>query len=183
VKNALAALAAASVWGIGAEAAREVFPKLAPTGMRGAVLRFAEGFTVINDAYNSNPLALASNIDLLASTPGYRRRILAAGEMLELGATSPELHREAGRHAASRRVDWIFGVRGFGKEIVEGALAAGHPSTQAQFFDSSEDAGKFLAGFLSRGDLLLVKGSRGVKMERVIDEILAKHSLAVPVEA
>jgi UDP-N-acetylmuramoyl-tripeptide--D-alanyl-D-alanine ligase len=175
VMNALAALAAASVWGVGAREAVAVFPKLAPAAMRGELLRFAEGFTVVNDAYNSNPRALESNIDLLAATPA-ARRVLAAGEMLELGESAPQLHREAGAYAAGRRLDWIFGVRGHGAEIVEGAIAAGHPAAQAQFFDSSEEAGKFLAGFLSSGDVLLVKGSRGVKMERIIEEITARHS-------
>jgi len=176
VRNALAALAAASVWGIGARQAAEVFPALAPVAMRGQVLRFAEGFTVINDAYNSNPLALESNIDLLVATPGYRRRILAAGEMLELGDSAPLLHRNAGRHAAARGVNWIFGVRGNGREIVEGAVASGFDPRQAQFFESSEEAGRFLAGFLAAGDLLLVKGSRGVKMERIVEEIAARHA-------
>ena len=97
VENALAALAAASVWGIGAAEAAEVFPRLAAGEMRGRLLRFAEGFAVINDSYNSNPVALRAMIELLARTPGYRRRILAAGEMLELGPESPRLHREAGR--------------------------------------------------------------------------------------
>ena len=97
ISNALGALAAASVWGIGAPEAGEVFPKLEATGMRGRILHYEAGFTVINDCYNSNPLALRAMIELLTSTPSEGRHILAAGEMLELGAGSAELHREAGR--------------------------------------------------------------------------------------
>jgi UDP-N-acetylmuramoyl-tripeptide--D-alanyl-D-alanine ligase len=178
VMNALAALAAASVWGIGAEEARSVFPQLAPVAMRGRVLRFAEGFTVVDDSYNSNPLALACLTDWLAGVAGCRRRILAAGEMLELGPRSAELHRAAGRHAAEKRLDWIFGVQGDAAELVGAAVAAGHPASRAQFFASSSEAASFLAGFIEPGDLLLVKGSRGVQMERIVARLAARHAPA-----
>ncbi len=175
--NALGALAAASVWGIGAAEAAEVFPQLRPAAMRGEVLRFTAGFTVINDSYNSNPTALAQMLALLAEATGYRRRILVAGEMLELGSTSPELHRRAGRHAASA-ADWVFGVQGHAKEIVQGAIEAGLSKGQTGFFENSEEAAKFIAEIVRTGDLLLVKGSRGVKMERVIEALRAKYALS-----
>jgi UDP-N-acetylmuramoyl-tripeptide--D-alanyl-D-alanine ligase len=179
VRNAIAALAAASVWGIGAEEAARVFPKLAPVALRGEVLRFAAGFTVLNDAYNSSPAALATLEDWLVAAPGYRRRILAAGEMLELGAASPELHREAGRHAArSHKIDWIIGVQGSAEELVHGATQAGHPASQTRFFANSEEAAKFLTGFVAAGDLLLVKGSRAVRMEEIVEALKAGHALA-----
>jgi UDP-N-acetylmuramoyl-tripeptide--D-alanyl-D-alanine ligase len=178
VMNALAALAAASVWGVGAEEAKRVFPTLAPAAMRGEVLKFQEGFTVINDCYNSNPVALASMVGLLASTSSYRRRILAAGEMLELGAESARLHREAGALAASKGIDWIFGVQGMAKEIVHGAEAAGQPTSRARFFSNTEEAAAFLRDFVERGDVVLVKGSRGVKMEKIVEALTAKYALA-----
>ena len=96
ISNALAALAAAGVWGVGASEAKEVFPHLQATGMRGRVLRYDAGFSVINDCYKSNPVALAAMIDLLAHTSAPGRRILAAGEMLELGPTSPETASASG---------------------------------------------------------------------------------------
>ena len=178
VHNALAALAAASEWGIGAEVARGAFAALKPASMRGEVLRFEDGFSVINDSYNSNPVALASMVELLAATPGYRRRVLATGEMLELGPASRELHREAGRAAARlKNIGWIFGVGGDAAELVHGAIEAGHPEDQAQFFPSSQEAAAFLAGFIASGDLLLVKGSRGVRMERIVEALRAKYAL------
>ena len=183
ILNALAALAAASTWGLGAETARNVFSALRPAAMRGEILKFEDGFRVINDAYNSNPLALAHMVDLLAATSGARRRILAAGEMLELGPTSPELHHEAGRHAACTKIDWIIGVRGDAEQLVRGAIEEGHPKEKAKFFRSSEEAGKFLSGLVSRGDVLLVKGSRGVRMERIVEALGAKHRLAVAGDA
>src|SRR5579863_174654 len=157
VSNALAALAAASVWGVGAAEAKEVFPKLEATGMRGRVLQYGAGFTVINDCYNSNPVALAAMVELLANTPAAGRHILAAGEMLELGPTSAELHREAGRAAAaSGKLAWIIGVQGDAENLVRGAVESGHPATQAKFFATSAEAGEFLGSLLAAGDLLLV---------------------------
>ena len=172
ISNALCALAAASVWGVGAAEAREVFPKLEATGMRGRILHYESGFTVINDCYNSNPLALRAMVELLTSTPAEGRHILAAGEMLELGAGSPELHREAGRAAAATgKLSWIIGVRGDAENFVRGAIEAGHPAEQAKFCASSEEAGEYIQKLMKRGDLLLVKGSRGVKMERIVEAL------------
>lgn len=179
VRNAIAALATASVWGITAEDAARVFPHLAPAALRGEVLCFADGFTVLNDSYNSSPAALASVVDWLVSASGYSRRILAAGEMLELGSASPELHREAGRHAAqSGGIDWIIGVQGAARELVRGAVEAGHAAARTQFFADSQEAGKFLDEIVAPGDLLLVKGSRGVRMERIVELLKARHPLA-----
>ncbi len=181
VMNALAALAAASVWGIGVNDARRVFPTLVPADKRGAVVRFAEGFAVIDDSYNSSPTALRALTELLAQTPGYRRRILAAGEMLELGNSSGELHRECGRFAGGlRQVDWICGVRGHAAEFVRAAVESGHPQERARFFEDSAEAAKFLANFVAPQDLLLIKGSRGVKMEKILEAIDAGHPRAMP---
>jgi UDP-N-acetylmuramoyl-tripeptide--D-alanyl-D-alanine ligase len=146
--------------------------------MRGRLLRFAAGFAVINDSYNSNPVALRAMIELLASTSGYRRRILAAGEMLELGPESARLHREAGRQATSQRLDWVLGVQGQAAELVQGAVEDGQPPERARFFSTSSDAAAFLLELLQPGDLLLIKGSRGVKMERIVEALRARFVLA-----
>ena len=177
VMNAVAALAAASVWGIGADDAQRVFPQLQPADKRGEVVKFQEGFTVINDSYNSSPTALNALAELLAATPGFARRILAAGEMRELGDSAPELHRECGRFVAGlRKIDWIVGVQGPAEEFVRAAVAAGHPAERAKVFQNSTEAGEFLAGFIKPNDLLLLKGSRGVKMEKILEAIDAGHA-------
>ena len=179
VMNAVAALAAASVWGVGADDAKRVFPTLTPADKRGEVVRFEDGFTVINDSYNSNPTALSALIELLATTPGYQRRIVAAGEMLELGGSSEDLHRECGRTAAALgKIDWIFGIQGDARDFVDAAIEAGHPRERSQFFENSRDAANFLAEFIQRGDLLLLKGSRGTRVERVLEALDARHSRA-----
>src|SRR5579863_6028618 len=176
IANALAALAAASVWGITPEESREVLRSLRAPAMRGELLKFANGSAVINDSYNSSPAALHAMIAVLAATPDYKRRVLAAGEMRELGTTSPELHREAGAFAAQTgKIDWVIGVAGDGAQIVEAAVTAGVPRAQTKVFASSEEAAGFLREFLQPGDLMLVKGSRGVKMERVVEAVAARH--------
>jgi UDP-N-acetylmuramoyl-tripeptide--D-alanyl-D-alanine ligase len=184
ISNALAAMAAASVWGVGIADAKHVFAALRPASMRGEVLRFDDGFALINDCYNSSPVALAAMMELLGATPGFARRILAAGEMLELGTSSAELHREAGKSAATEgNIDWIIGVQGDAAEIVHGAVAAGHPRARTRFFASSGEAAKFILDLVAAGDLLLVKGSRGTKMERIVETIVARHALSAPTSA
>jgi UDP-N-acetylmuramoyl-tripeptide--D-alanyl-D-alanine ligase len=187
IENALAALAAASFWGIGAADAAAVLRNIKVGEMRGRLLEFAAGFALINDCYNSNPLALAAMVDLLAQTKAqsgnYRRRILAAGEMLELGPDSPKLHREAGRHAASRQIDCIVAVQGDAAEIANGAIEGGLPPSQVHFFADSSAAASFLSDLVKAGDLLLVKGSRGVKMERITEALRARYSLVDDVRA
>ena len=168
----------------GAAEAAEVFPRLAAGEMRGRLLRFAEGFAVINDSYNSNPVALQAMIELLAQTPGYSRRILAAGEMLELGPQSAQLHRESGHQAAAaKKIDWVFGVQGQASKIVGGAVEAGLSASHARFFPNSADAAAFLAEMLQPGDLLLVKGSRGVKMERIVEALREQYAPAGDLQA
>jgi UDP-N-acetylmuramoyl-tripeptide--D-alanyl-D-alanine ligase len=177
IANALASLAAASVWGIGAAEAQTVFRAMRAPSMRGDLLRFSNGAALINDSYNSSPAALHAMTALLAATPGFQRRILAAGEMRELGTTSGKLHREAGALAAkSGKVDWIIGVAGDAAQIIEGAVTAGFNRAHTKFFQSSEEAGAFVQQFFHPGDLLLVKGSRGVKMERIVEALISTHA-------
>src|SRR5712675_2462634 len=177
IANALAALAAASVWDIGAAEAQSVFLSLRAPAMRGELLRFSNGAALINDSYNSSPAALQAMTELLAATPNFRRRILAAGEMRELGTASPELHREAGQFAEKTgKIDWIIGVAGDAAQIVEGAVAAGLPRARTKFFATPLEAAEFLSSIIGNGDLLLVKGSRGVKMEQIVESLIARHA-------
>ena len=177
IANALAALAAASVWGIGAAEAQSVLSGLRAPAMRGELLRFSNGAALINDSYNSSPAALQAMTELLVATPNFQRRILAAGEMRELGTASPQLHREAGQFAArTGKVDWIIGVAGDAAQIVDGAVATGFSRERAKFFMTPQEAAEFLANLMTSGDLLLVKGSRGVKMEQIVEALIMRHA-------
>ena len=177
IANALGALAAGSIWGIGAAEAQSVFNTLRAPAMRGELLRFSNGAALINDSYNSSPAALQAMTALLAATPNFQRRILVAGEMRELGSASPELHREAGQFAAKTgKIDWVLGVAGDASQIVEGAAAAGLPRARTKFFATPPEAAEFLETLVSAGDLLLIKGSRGVKMEQIVDALIARYA-------
>jgi len=177
VANALAAIAAASEWKVGVEEAQRVLPNLRTPAMRGEVIRFTNGFALINDAYNSSPAALQAMSSLLAATPGFRRRILAAGEMRELGLLSAQLHRESGEFAArTGKIDFVIGVQGDALQLVEGAIASGIPRERTKFFGTPENAAEYLGGFVRPGDLLLVKGSRSVKMERIVEALLERFA-------
>ncbi|MCW5959378.1 MAG: UDP-N-acetylmuramoyl-tripeptide--D-alanyl-D-alanine ligase [Pyrinomonadaceae bacterium] len=172
VMNALAAAAVGHHFGMTAKEIAKALGNIRPISQRGEILHFREGFTVINDSYNSNPSALLSVIESMKSAGTAARKIVVAGEMLELGGAEREIHRKTGREIAEQGIDLLIGVRGLAKEMVDGALENGLPD--ARFFDDSESAGEFLAGEIRSGDLILVKGSRGVKTEKVVEKIVQK---------
>ena len=165
VLNALAAVAVALEQGITPSEAVASLRTLAPAEKRGEMLEI-RGATVINDCYNSNPKALKAMVDALASVPA-KRHIVVAGEMLELGVLSPELHRDTGRYMATRKIDFVMGVRGLAEHTVEGAREGG---VTAEFVPTPEEAGEWLAREVKPGDVVLLKGSRGVKLERALEK-------------
>lgn len=176
ILNALAAVAAATCFGVGVEEIASALATAAPSEMRGEVLRFNEGFTVVDDSYNSNPRSLMSMAEAIAQGgEGVKRKIVVAGEMLELGAESAALHREAGRDIAGFGVDVLWGVRGDAREMVEGAREEGMSAEATRFFDSSEEAAAALATFVRAGDLVLVKGSRGVHTEKIVEALKERY--------
>src|SRR5262249_44177321 len=169
IYNALAAAAAAMERGVPPSQAAKALSNIRPADKRGQIVEIG-GATIINDSYNSNPRALSAMIDTLASMQA-TRRFLVAGEMLELGPTAEELHRECGRHAAEKKIDLVIGVRGMAKGLAEAACGAG---SQAQFMETPEQAGEWLVQNVRPGDAGLLKASRGVKLERGL-ELLQKH--------
>jgi UDP-N-acetylmuramoyl-tripeptide--D-alanyl-D-alanine ligase len=171
VMNALPAIALARHFEIPLDSIIDSLAHLQQGSMRGKILRFQEGFAVIDDSYNSNPRALMQMTDVLAEMPTYSRRILIAGEMLELGKGADSLHYECGAYAASRKIDLIIGIRGAAGEIVRAAREAGMSDSQARFFADSESASLFIKNELRSGDLMLVKGSRGVHTESVVEGV------------
>ncbi|MDI1242152.1 MAG: UDP-N-acetylmuramoyl-tripeptide--D-alanyl-D-alanine ligase [bacterium] len=173
ILNALAAAAVGHSFGMTAAQIGESLRTVAPPPQRGEMLRFAKGFTVINDSYNSNPAALLSMVDtLVEGSEGAKRRIVVAGEMLELGNDAERLHAETGEKIASRKVDMLIGVRGLGRQLVDGAKSAG--LANSVFASDSQAAGEILAREIDEGDVVLVKGSRGVRTEKVIEKLLEK---------
>jgi UDP-N-acetylmuramoyl-tripeptide--D-alanyl-D-alanine ligase len=161
--NALAAVAVGLEAGISLEECCAALAELRPEDKRGQVLT-VRGATIINDCYNSNPEALKSMIATLQGTPG-ERRILVAGEMLELGPEAAALHAACGKAAADAGIDVVVGVRGNAVHIVEAARAGG---AEALFVETPEAAGAWLGEHLKAGDAVLLKASRGVRLERAL---------------
>jgi UDP-N-acetylmuramoyl-tripeptide--D-alanyl-D-alanine ligase len=126
--------------------------------------------TILNDSYNSNPEALRSMIRTLAGRPA-GRRILVAGEMLELGEHGPALHAACGQTAAEARLDLVVGVQGNAGRLAAAACEGGVASL---FLPDAEAAGRWLKQALQPGDVVLVKGSRGVHLERAIEYLKNK---------
>jgi UDP-N-acetylmuramoyl-tripeptide--D-alanyl-D-alanine ligase len=169
--NAVAALAVAREAGVPLADAIQALETLTAGDKRGEVLTLTgnwAGVTIINDSYNSNPEALKSMILALAARPA-RRRILVAGEMLELGSHAPELHAACGRAAAEAGIDVVIGVRGNAEHLVLAATDAGIAGLDAVFLPDAEAAGGWLRENLRAGDVVLIKGSRGVRLERAIE--------------
>jgi len=164
IYNALAAAGVGIARGMKPPEIAAALEKLAPADKRGEVLKIA-GATIINDCYNSNPKALQAMVDSLAAMPA-KRRIVVAGEMLELGPAGPEMHRACGERMADRRIDVVIGVRGLAKEIVEAAAKRG---VAAEFLETPELAGEWLAQNVRDCDAVLLKASRGVRLEKALE--------------
>jgi len=165
IYNALAGVAVGLQYGVPLAAAAESLATLSAGDKRGEILHIA-GATVINDCYNSNPKALDSMVRSLARIPA-QRRIVVAGEMLELGPAGEEMHRQAGASMAALGVDRLLGVRGLAQAMVEGARRAG---VKAEFVSSPEEAGEWLRREVKAGDVVLLKASRGVRLERALEK-------------
>ena len=163
ISNALASVAVGIERGLTPSEAVGALRTLAPSDKRGQVVQL-DNITIINDCYNSNPKALKAMVDALVAMPA-KRRIVVAGEMLELGPSAADLHRQAGEHIAGQKIDVLLGVRGLAQEIV----AAAQSRMRADFVATPEQAGEWLAHEARDGDVVLLKASRGVKLERALE--------------
>jgi len=172
LRGPLAGLAVAREAGVDLNAAAAALETLTAGDKRGEVFA-AKGATILNDSYNSNPEALRSMIRTLAARPA-KRRILIAGEMLEMGEQGPALHSACGRAAADAGLDLVVGVGGNAEHLAAAACAGG---VAALFLPDAEAAGRWLKQNLRKGDVALIKGSRGVHLERAI-EVLKSRAIA-----
>jgi UDP-N-acetylmuramoyl-tripeptide--D-alanyl-D-alanine ligase len=169
--NALAGLAVALEAGVELDDAIAALSSLTPGDKRGQVIKI-DGATILNDSYNSNPEALRSMIGTLASRPA-GRRILVAGEMLELGEHGPALHIACGRAAAAAGLDLVAGVQGNAEHLAAAACSGGVASL---FLPDADAAGRWLKQTMQPGDVVLVKGSRGVHLERAIEIVKSRKT-------
>ena len=144
--------------------------------MRGQILSVEKtgggSITLWDDSYNSNPESLCLVLEAFSQVTGFRRKVLALGEMLELGPASPDFHRQAGRSVAESRPDLLVTVGAEGSHISQGAQENSLSPQQIRHFEISEEAADYLLQELTAGDLLLVKGSRGVSMDHIVGKII-----------
>lgn len=182
--NALAAASVASCFEIEPDEIARALASASASEMRGVVLRFREGFTVIDDSYNSNPRSLAFMVrTLVEGGQGARRRIIIAGEMLELGDDAAQMHREAGEEIARAGIEMLWGVRGLASEMIAGAHSAGMRAERTRFFETTEMAVAAVASEIKAGDMVLIKGSRGVRTDKIVGAIRERFTLQTNEEA
>lgn len=150
--------------------------RLRPADRRGAVRRLRDGITVIDDSYNSSPAALRTALEVVAKTTQHARKVAVLGEMLELGGYADALHRDCGRAAADSGIGLLITTGGApAKAMADAARNAGMPASAVFHVESSEEASALAAGAVRAGDLVLIKGSRGTRTDRVVDRLVAEH--------
>jgi UDP-N-acetylmuramoyl-tripeptide--D-alanyl-D-alanine ligase len=175
--NLLAATAVAVEFDVPLEVIAELARQLRPAAHRGQVVRLSSGVTIIDDSYNANPTATRQALDVLAWEPTASRRVAVLGEMLELGDGADALHEEVGRAAARAQVDLLFAVGGpAASALARAAVEAGMRDGAVRYLATSDEAADAVAGMVRSGDLVLVKGSRGVRTDRVVARLEAEFA-------
>jgi UDP-N-acetylmuramoyl-tripeptide--D-alanyl-D-alanine ligase len=172
VENCLAAAACAWALGLSLAEVAGAVREVQPASMRGVVHRTERGFTLIDDSYNSNPDAVGRALEGAAVLPA-SRRVAVLGDMLELGPEGPRFHRESGERAARLGFSLVAGVGELSRHLVEGARAAG---AEAVWLPDAAAAADWAAGAVGAGDLVIVKGSRGVRLEKVVRRLLGEEA-------
>ncbi len=168
VSNSLAAIAIAHHLGVSWEQIGSCLERAQLTGMRLAISQSAAGVTVINDAYNANPDSMKSALAVLTQRKG-SRKIAVLGDMYELGKYEEESHREVGRVAAEQNIDLLIAVGSLGRLIGDAAEEAGCNVSLAA---TNEQAIAILQQYVASGDVVLVKGSRGMQMEQIVQNLM-----------
>jgi UDP-N-acetylmuramoyl-tripeptide--D-alanyl-D-alanine ligase len=170
VYNALAAISIARFFGISWGNIKSGLERLQVTKMRMEIIKGKDGLTIINDAYNASPTSMKAALELLGELTGYEKKVAVLGDMLELGEKEIEFHEEIGRMLNENIADYILTYGRLGKAI---ALAAqpSFPEGRVKTYDSKETLAADLAGLVSGKDVVLLKASRGMKLEEVIKYI------------
>lgn len=175
VLNALSALTAGAALGVSLDAGAAALRDFKAITGRGARFVCATGALVIDDAYNASHQSVKAALDLMDRTPGYPHRTAVLGDMLEMGSYAAEFHRRVGRDAARSSIDRLICVGPESAAMAEEARVNGLEAVQ--WFPDSAEAAAAAAGWIVDADLILVKGSNGVRMDRIVD---ALRTLAVP---
>ena len=177
VSNALAAAAVGYALGLSGAAIAEGLSKFRPAAMRSQISQ-SHGVQVINDCYNANPASMKAAIQLLAELGRGKRSIAALGDMLALGADTKRLHREVGAFLAAQGIGHLLACGALGRELAEGARQAGMASERIAELPDAQAAATALARMVRQGDVVLVKASRGMRMEQVVEAVTGMRRVA-----
>jgi UDP-N-acetylmuramoyl-tripeptide--D-alanyl-D-alanine ligase len=170
VRNALVAAAVGRAMGLGLPEIASGLSRVHAAKMRQEILMIG-GILVIDDSYNASPQSMAAAFEVLAQVGGHRRRVLALGEMRELGPRSPDFHRRVGQQAAELSPAFLLAVGPNGRLYLDGAAAAGLPAAAMAYAETADAAVPVLQRSLRPGDVVLIKGSRTIEMERVVQSL------------
>ena len=175
--NVIAATAVALDFGTPLDDIVGAAARLMAADRRGAVRRLRGGTVLIDDSYNSSPSALAAALDVVAGEMRASRKVAVIGEMLELGEHSLALHRQSGRMAAAAGLGLLFAIGGEpARALADAAIEAGMPVSAVRYSEESELAARDIAAAVRPGDLVLVKGSRGIRVDIVADAVAAEFA-------
>ena len=175
--NILAATAVGVAFDVPLSAMAERAAALKPASHRGDVVRLLQGVIVIDDSYNANPTATRRAIDVLCSSRTRGRRVAVIGEMLELGDHAVGLHEEVGRAVVTAGLDELVTVGAdAARAMADAAIAAGMGRAHVRYFATSDEAADAFASYVHAGDLVLVKGSRSVRTDTVVDRLKAEFA-------
>ena len=170
--NELVAYALARECGISAAEALAGLRHFKAPAMRWETTR-ASGFTVINDAYNANPLSMRAALETFAGSDVTGTKVVCIGDMLELGDASDRQHRDVGEASGNGPWRLLAGVGTASRALIEGAIKAGYPASQTVWFATTSEAVEALPLLLQPGDTLLLKASRGMRLEQILDALRA----------
>jgi UDP-N-acetylmuramoyl-tripeptide--D-alanyl-D-alanine ligase len=177
VSNLLAAVAVAAHFGVSPDEIAARARRLQPAAHRGVVLRLPKGVTVVDDSYNSSPTALRRALEVIALETRAARKAAVLGEMLELGEHTLELHRACGEAAAAAGLDRLIVIGGDAAQaLAEAAVQAGMPADAVTWTASSGAGADVILPWLTSGDLVLIKGSRGIGTDAVVKHITEEFS-------
>jgi UDP-N-acetylmuramoyl-tripeptide--D-alanyl-D-alanine ligase len=177
LSNILAATAVAVEFRVPLADVARCAATLRPAHHRGELLRLPGGITIVDDSYNSSPAALTRALETMAVATGSARKVAVLGEMLELGEHAIRLHEECGRAAAAAALDFLITVGGPpSRALADAAIAAGMRPDAVTAVETTQQAAEAALQRVRPGDLVLVKGSRGIGTDLVVERLKAEFA-------
>nr|WP_281287065.1 UDP-N-acetylmuramoyl-tripeptide--D-alanyl-D-alanine ligase [Paenibacillus hemerocallicola] len=169
--NAMAAVAVGRHFGLSDEEIASGLGAMKPTGMRIERMRGATGLTVLNDAYNASPASTLASLELLKELIGFGRKIVVLGDMLELGDEEERFHRNIGSALSPDQFDYVYAFGPLSRHTADEAMPS-FPQGRVRWFDNKEEMVRDIASVARSQDIVLVKGSRGMRLEEAVQRLV-----------